>query len=666
MILRPLRAQSRPVPAAAPLIETPAEVTRPKRDQRVTRISLMKRLARYRRLAVWLLLGIASFSFGAEPILNYGTGDWPVKGLGNVRVRLRVSERIPAVWAHVPWRRRDAKPESIDTILVDASTGRRLTNVVRINSSRESGDLLFQPVTVPGEYYLYYLPYRTVGEWYFPTTLYLEPTNTADVAWAAAQSATVRLIRAGHPSGIPRAEVLEIQAINDFHRFDPMEITATAAELQQFTARYGNRPYLLFPEDRRYPIRMTDELPVRWLQTGPNHLFDGEACQGEFYAFQVGFCAGRQTIEHITVSFEDLMGENGARIPASALRCFNLAGTNWLGHPIAKTVNVPAGKAQALWFGVAVPAGTLPQSYRGAITFGATNAPATKLPLQLGVRNERLADSGDSELWRQSRLRWLDSTIGLDDEVFSPYTPVSLQDRAVTVLGRKVHFNGTGLLDSIVSTFSRNVDAVNAPEKELLAAPMALVVETPLGRLDWTNDSGGVVSKSSGAVAWEARSHAAALELECAAKLECDGYANFKLTLRANQPTELQDVRLEIPLRRDRAVYMMGMGRKGGYRPALWQWKWNAARANNQLWIGDVDAGAELQAQARRGPMGFGQPEGIGAVPGLEQPGRRRVQCRRGRRPGGHSGLYRPAADGSGRCPAFQFRAADHPREGAG
>ena len=116
--------------------------------------NLMKKVARYHWLVAGLLLGIAQFGRGAEPILNYGTGDWPVKGLGNVRVRLRVSERAPAVWAHVPWRRRDAKPETIDTILMDASTGRRLTNVVRVSLSREAGDLLFQPVTVPGEYYL--------------------------------------------------------------------------------------------------------------------------------------------------------------------------------------------------------------------------------------------------------------------------------------------------------------------------------------------------------------------------------------------------------------------------------------------------------------------------------------------------------------------------------
>ena len=73
--------------------------------------------------------------------------------------------------------------------------------------------------------------------------------------------------------------------------------------------------------------------------------------------------------------------------------------------------------------------------------------------------------------------------------------------------------------------------------------------------------------------------------------MECDGYVNFKLTLSADQATVLKNVWLEIPLRRQEAVYMMGLGCKGGYRPKSWQWKWDPARANNQWWIGDVNVG---------------------------------------------------------------------------
>ena len=44
----------------------------------------------------------------------------------------------------------------------------------------------------------------------------------------------------------------------------------------------------MFPEDRHYPIRMTEELPLRWIRRGPSSVFAGEALRGEFYAFQLG------------------------------------------------------------------------------------------------------------------------------------------------------------------------------------------------------------------------------------------------------------------------------------------------------------------------------------------------------------------------------------------
>ncbi len=291
----------------------------------------------------------------AESVLKYGTGDWPVPGLGNVRVRLLVTNKTEAVWAHVPWRRRDDKPEAKETILVDAATGQRVTNLIRVNLSQAVGDLVFQPITVPGEYYLYYLPFRTAGDWYFPTTIYLASTNTAASVWRSNCAPAVQFIREGRMPAIPRAQAIEIQAINDFHRFDPMEVTATPEELRRLLDAFSSRPYLLFAEDRTRPIRMTDALPLRWVQAGPSSSFSGQPCRGEFYAFQVGLYASQSPIEDVTVSFTDLQAGNGDSIPAENCRCFNLAGTNWLGQPIRKYDNVPKGMVQEFWLGVAIP-----------------------------------------------------------------------------------------------------------------------------------------------------------------------------------------------------------------------------------------------------------------------------------------------------------------------
>ncbi len=543
---------------------------------------------------VLLLVVAVTASSNAADEIPRTIGDWPVEGLGNSRARVKVVDKADAVWVHLPWRRRDAEPEKKDVIVVDAATNRRVVNVVRVQVNREFGDLLLSPPTVPGEYFVYYMymPYKTEGSWYFPTTKYLPPANTAEAAWVSKCEPLVEQIRAGQTEQFPVAKVLDIQAINDFNRFDPMELIATAEEMKRLLAEHADRPYLLFPEDRRYPIRMTDELPLRWIQAGPSNAFRGEALRGEFYAWQIGLYASGQAVEALTVDFGDLVSANGQKIPASGVRCFNLGGTDWLGRAFRKTLNVPQGKVQALWFGVAVPEDAAAGTYEGTLTIHPGNAPAQEVRVTLAVSDKVSKDAGDGEIWRHSRLRWLDSTIGLDDEVFPPYTAMTLQDRTIGVLGRSVRLSDTGLPASITSTFTRNVDATDAPPQELLAEPMRLVVEPANGRpLAFEGNGPTIVSRAEGAIAWQAVNTAEPMELTCRAKMECDGYVNFQLTLKANATTDLKDVRLEIPLRREMATYMMGMGRKGGYRPKRWDWKWDVGRSNNQLWIGEVNAG---------------------------------------------------------------------------
>ena len=541
-----------------------------------------------------LLLGLIAWSAGRGRAVGaeipYGVGDWP-EALGNHRARIRVAAPAPAVWVHLPWRRRDARPETVEVIVMEASGKRRVGNVLRARVERQAGDLLFEAAAA-GEYQVYFLPYRTEGSWYFPTTVYLTPTNTATADWLAAAAPVAERLRRGDTNGIPAAEVLEFQAINDFHRFDPMELVASPAERAALVNARGNPPYLLFPEDRRYPIRMTDELPLRWVKAGPGTNVVGEAARGEFFTWQIGWFAAGQAADELAVAFTDLESPAGGRIPRSAMRCFNLAGTNWLGAAIRKSVSVPKGAVQPLWFGVDVPRGVAPGRYRGAVTLSAARVPATTVTLDLTVTDAEREDGGDGELWRQARLRWLDSTIGLDDEVFPPYLPVTRQGEALAVLGRDVRVGASGLPASVASRFTPNVDGVNGPPLELLAAPMRFVVEDAAGRaVDWRADGLRWERSAPGKAEWVATNRADGWTLVCRGSLECDGYVNLRLTLRAEAAGRLTDARFELPVARERAKYFMGLGHKGGVRPAEWKWAWDLKRSNNQFWIGDVSAG---------------------------------------------------------------------------
>ncbi|MBZ5562567.1 MAG: DUF6067 family protein, partial [Acidobacteriia bacterium] len=382
-------------------------------------------------------------------VLPYGIGPcWPTE-YGDVRVRIRVPASSGAVWAHIPWRRRDLNPAEKDIFLIDAQTGQRVKNVARLQITREFGDIVFQPQTAPGVYDLYYMPYQITPRQWDYRVQYDHPRLTADPAWLELYQLQADRLSGGDWMSLPHAEVLEIQARSEFDRFDPMEVIATREESQKLLGGHSPQDFLLFPEERQFPIRMTEDLPRRWITKGPGRQFHGEARRGEFFVFQVGIFACRNPVEGLSIEYSDLKSAEGSTIPANAIRCFNTGGTDWLGRRMTKDFTLPPGKIGALWFGVQIPKETAPGDYRGTLVMRMQTHEATRLELSLRVSSKHFEDAGDSELWRHSRLRWLDSTVGIDDEVTAPYTAMSINGPTVGCRGRQVRFAASGLPDSI-------------------------------------------------------------------------------------------------------------------------------------------------------------------------------------------------------------------------
>ena len=553
--------------------------------------------------ATLLALLLAGASHGAELAeVPYGV---PAKAwresFGKHRARVYVEAKAQAVRVRIPWRRRDHDAEKKRIIIVDATTNKRVDNMFRVNVNREFGDLVFEPATAPGEYHVYCMPYIVQRHHGGYGGGYQPRLDTADKDWLRRCGLSPQGPSADKWKTLPAARVLEIQARTEFSRFDPMEVVATRKEHQGLLARHAGKPYLLFPEDRKFPIRMREDLPLRWIKRGPRDRFEGKASRNEFYAFQIGLYAVTQPVDRVTIEFQALRREGGAAkengpgaIPASAFRCFNLGGTNWDGRPLRKTVSVAKGKIQPLWCGVQIPKDAPSGLYKGRLTVAAKNAPPHTVDLALTVTPQVLEDSGDGDLWRHARLRWLDSTIGMDDEVVAPYTPLEIDDCTVKCLGRSVRFAGTGLPES-----------VRSGDREILAGPMTFVVETKAGTASMSAGNPKITKRTPGTIEWESPCKLGALTAHCSSRMEFDGHLTCAVTLTAGNETQVDDLRLEIPFQRSVSTYMMGVGRKGGYRPKKWSWKWGGKIYYDSFWIGDVWAGmqCELRGASYCGPM---------------------------------------------------------------
>ena len=169
---------------------------------------------------------------------------------------------------------------------------------------REAAEFLFEPQTVPGDYYFYYLPYRSEGRKNYPNVKYDPPEWSADpglAARAAGLYSSDSAAAAGASEGLLRAEVIEFQSADAFSAFTPMERIATAAETTALLAAHPGAPYLLFPEDRSLSIRMTGDIPGRWAASGPSGAFRGRAARGEYFAYQIGLWAARHAVSDLDV-----------------------------------------------------------------------------------------------------------------------------------------------------------------------------------------------------------------------------------------------------------------------------------------------------------------------------------------------------------------------------
>lgn len=535
----------------------------------------------------------------AEESIPYGIGSWDSEKLGNHRAVVCTEKDSEALYVHIPWRRRDTAPEQREIVVVDSVTNEKLRNVVRIEINREYGDIAFGPVIGGRKYFIYYRPYSYKGSPYFPNTVYNQSTETADSVWRNVYGLNDAGIASGSYTRLPRADVLEIQAASEMDSYYPMEVIATVSEVDELLKKNLLEKYLLFCEDRKFPIRMKYDLPLRWVQSGPSTGFAGVAQPGEFYCFQVGVYASIQELQNLQLKFGELESEVG-KIPAKAINSFNLEGVDWLGREFNKTIDVQKGKVQALWIGVDIPFDVKKGRYKGRMKISFNNAPAKELDLAITIDGDALADRGDEYLWRLSRLRWLNSEIGIDDEVFGGYEQIKVSGRNVKILGREVEVGDDGFCVGIVSTYEDTIFSVNGPPKPILADAMKMVVEMENGPVEFKPEGLKFVKKSKGAVVWESRNKSKQFIMNCQAKMECDGYINYQVTIQAGEDSSVEDIRLEIPYAIDTVKYMMGLGYKGGPRPATWQWKWDINLANHLVWLGKVNAGLQCKLKGEK------------------------------------------------------------------
>ena len=456
---------------------------------------------------------ISYFGFSQSAGISYSIPEkqWEEK-YGNHRAIIKVDKPSDAVIIDFLWRRHDSSPEKRQMLIVNAETGERIKNIFRVNIDKEQCKLVFGPVDKAGIYYFYYLPYAPETKLY-NSGEYLPVETAPDNLWVKNHQLAKVVLKYVN---VNKATITEIQARTEFHSFYPMEVVATGEELKSYLKQH-REDYLVFAEDRKFPVRMPDAIPLRWIQKLPNEDFYGKAQKNEYFALQLGIYASQKQLENIKLEFSDLVSKNGNRIAHDAFTCFNTDGVDIEGKPFTKRVDVKQGKVQPLWVGTDIPADAIPDIYEGFIVVKPENLKEQKVKIILTIENGLLADRGDGEPWRHSRLRWLNSTLGIDDEPVTPYTSLVVDNQKISCLGRFVQLNNFGFPD-VINSWGNNILASSV--KFTIEANNRIEVLSP-GTFSYKKQKNGIV-------AWESTSENANITVICKGEMEFDGRLSYK------------------------------------------------------------------------------------------------------------------------------------------
>jgi Family of unknown function (DUF6067) len=509
---------------------------------------------------------------------------WNVDSLGNQRVVVQASgSGLNKVTIY--WRRPDANPDKKRIILQDQKTGALVTKILSGTISGEKAELWFDAVSGVGLYYIYYMPYKNEGRSNYPRGVYLAQRTDTDSTWMNGLDKNKAL----------KATALEIQSINAFNSLYPMEEVATKQEEQILINAGGQSDYLLFPESRMYPVVLKNQLPYRWIKNGPANDIRDTACRGENFSFQLGMYALKDLSE-ISVSFSDLKNSKGDLIHADHISCLNTSGTDYTGKTFTKKLKLSEKNIQALWCMINVPVSIDAGLYSGTITISAKGSANRLIPLQLKVKDSVLQDGGISEPWKQTRLRWLNSTMAQENTVIAPYIPLQIKGKEISLLGRKVIIGEEGFPKQIQTFFTPEMTGYQSSPNDLLSAPIQFIVSPQNQNVQtkWKHSAFRFDTQTAGTVTWTSTSTTSNMRMDVFASMEFDGFIAYTVKLTALQDIDLNDISMYIPFAKDKAKYMMGLGLKGSDRKSSFDWKWEVAKKNQDgAWIGDVNAGLQ-------------------------------------------------------------------------
>ena len=497
------------------------------------------------------------------------------------------------------------------------------------------GIVSFDPVAAAGNeaqlYYIYPVPYVQYGG--DAATRY-QMYNTSDTDTSSTPNyedarcddqATVDLSH----------DVIAMETRDGFHSFSSMEAYGSSSEvaalLASFAPQTANSPTLIpFMEASSNAVHAFDtSVPADWaLNGGPKEKLNIEGAPNEFVSFQVGLVnAGENDATVVDVAFSDEI---------AAWNCFAMGGKDVAGEDFLKNYTLRGKHVGSLWMGVQLPKDALEGDEVAStisISVGGFADPMV-VDVVVNIVGDAVDDEGDSDIFKSfSRLRWLDSTIGIDESVSAPFTPVGVAKHGedsleISLLLKKLIINERGFPSKLTVDYKTKRMGENVLKQYDLFydddESISLIAVDENGDdvvMSRNSTTLEIVKQSDATVMWKTTllSSDSSLGAIVIGSVDYDSYCRYSVELFSNNGAvvQLSDIQLRWKID-DGARLMSGMGTHATAIDDL-DWKWSNITGYNSLWMGRKEAGMMVRLRGEEDdwetPVPAGDQEIVPYIP---------------------------------------------------
>ncbi len=182
------------------------------------------------------------------------------------------------------------------------------------------------------------------------------------------------------------------------------------------------------------------------------------------------------------------------------------------------------------------------------------------------------------------KFAWLDSKAGLPLKVLPPYKPIVVKSKNVSMIGKTLEYTDFALPARVVTA-----------GKEILAAPIQLIVKSSGKKVAWQSKSWKMLEKDEQHVKIESIWKSAKFDLKMTSNVEYDGFIWNEASIIPHGEQRLDNVSLYIPMKKDVSKYVYhGYAQNGNALSPVGM----RAPINQNMWLGDESRGLAWFAES--------------------------------------------------------------------